>query len=202
MDKKVCKSCNEEKELGEFGSVNRKKKASGEEYIYYYPVCKRCTYKRDWEWKKNNRDKYNAIVKRTEKKNAEKRKAGRKQWRQENPDKIKEYANDYKQKQFKLTGKEWKACKLYFNNSCAYCGMTGLEAKEKYNKGLHKEHAINEGNNDLSNCVTSCTGCNSTKGKDDYTYWYTSENPIYNETRLEVIEKWLNEDHKEYIKNN
>jgi ribosomal protein L11 methylase PrmA len=78
--------------------------------------------------------------------------------------------------------------------------MSEEEAKNTYNKGLHKEHALNKGANDLSNCLVACTSCNSSKREKDYTEWYNEENENFTPERLEKINSWLNEDHKKYIK--
>ena len=66
--------------------------------------------------------------------------------------------------------------KKYFNNECAYCG---LPLSEHYftRKGVtklgdfHKEHVDHEGLNDLSNCVPSCSECNSEKNKKIFEKW-------------------------------
>jgi hypothetical protein len=77
--------------------------------------------------------------------------------------------------------------------------MSLEEHKEIFNQDLHKEHAINKGTNDLSNCVPSCYTCNSIKHDKDYIDWYTKNNPLYNEERLQLIEQWLNDEYKKYI---
>jgi len=64
------------------------------------------------------------------------------------------------------------------------------------------EHAINDGLNDLSNCVPSCRYCNSKKWAYDYTDWYTKELNFYSADRLNKIDRWLNEDYKIYIREN
>lgn len=206
---KVCKTCNERKEINEFYG-QKKQNAKGEEYIYYHSQCKECKLKemsenkdiyteRDKKYRKNNPIASRNASKNWRNKNKEKASADQKRWRQENKEKIKEYQEKYKSKQFKISTKQWKSCKEYFNNCCAYCGISEEKAKELFNKGLNKEHAINEGMNDLSNCVPSCTGCNSHKNKDDYTYWYTPDNTRYDVERYILIEKWLKEDYKNFI---
>lgn len=46
---------------------------------------------------------------------------------------------------FKLTETEWRNCKEYFNNECAYCGRTEDENLEIYGKLLIREHVENYG---------------------------------------------------------
>lgn len=141
--------------------------------------------KRDINWHKNNKERSKELYK---------------NWIKNNPDKVREYSYKHMNKIHDITEIEWKNCKVYFNYCCAYCGMTEEEARQEYNKGLHKEHAINEGENDLSNCIPSCTGCNSTKHTNDYMAWFTIDNPIFDKDKLEKINQWLNEDYKLYIR--
>ncbi|PHA03050.1 endonuclease [Bacillus pseudomycoides] len=207
MEIKNCSICNKEKELSEFYSQHKQSKTRGN-YTYYQPYCKECASRKSQTWNVNHRERAREIVAKVEnspegrikKRNRNKLyKDQRKQWLQNNPDKVKEYHQKYKDKMFEITNNQWTACKDYFNHSCAYCGMTEIEAQEKFNKGLHKEHATNNGDNDLSNCVTACTGCNSSKHKNDYTEWYISDNTIYDEERMKKIDKWLKEDYKKFI---
>jgi hypothetical protein len=210
---KVCKVCNEEKDTNEFyGQL--KKRANGEEYYYYNSYCKECAKVKSLKRHHTHKEEYNKRSKQWYAKNKtqvlEEKKvyildkkdqyaAVQKEWRGNNKDKTKVYADAYNVKKFKLKEKQWKSCKEYFNYCCAYCGITEIEAKETQGKNLNKEHAINLGNNDLSNCIPSCTSCNSSKNRNDYTDWYTPENPAYSTERYILIEKWLKEDHKKYI---
>jgi hypothetical protein len=208
---KVCSICNDEKELNEYYS-QKQKRANGIEVINYHPYCKECAKvkarkrhhenkedanKKSREWYWSHREEVLNYMPNYLKQPKYKQK--QKEWRQDNPNRVKEYGEKYKDKQFKLPTKQWKSCKEYFSNCCAYCGISELEAKNIQGKNLNKEHAFNLGSNDLSNCVPSCTSCNSSKHMDDYIEWYIESNPVYNMERLNKIEKWLNEDHKKYL---
>jgi hypothetical protein len=206
---KVCSICVKEKQLIEYYTIKNKRK-NGDITISYYPYCKECAKEKASKRQKENYPKIKEkrhenpypsrlVAKNYRKNHPEAFYAYTKQWQEEHPEKVKEYNTRYKDKKFKISRKQWDACKKYFNNSCAYCGISAKDAKEKYNKTLNKEHAFNNGANDITNCIPSCTGCNSLKSKQDYIDWYTPENPIYSEERFNAIEQWLNVDHKEYI---
>lgn len=103
-----------------------------------------------------------------------------------------------------LTKNEWENCKKYFNYRCAYCGLpieehyVAYKGKLRWND-FHKEHAINDGNDDLSNCLPSCRMCNSEKHTDDFDIWYNESNPKYDQERFNKIIQWLTEDYKKYF---
>jgi hypothetical protein len=117
------------------------------------------------------------------------------EWQRNNPEKIKEYQRDkFENRTHNISKKEWIYCKEYFNNTCAYCGMTLEEHKNKYNQDFHKEHAINKGSNGLDNCIPSCKICNGKKYIWSLGEWYNPNNPEYSEERLYKILNWLNND--------
>jgi uncharacterized protein YuzB (UPF0349 family) len=138
------------------------------------------------------------------------RKEGKvKQWQRDNKDKIKIYQEKRKQHgEHKINKKEWIACKEYFNNCCAYCGLSIEEHYINFQGEIrlgdfHKEHVNHTGANDLSNCVPSCKACNSSKHDFKFEDWYVESNQRFNKDRLDKIHKWLNEDWKLcYIENN
>jgi hypothetical protein len=213
IETKVCTRCNEEKELMNFYR-QEKIKPDGSKWIYHNPQCKDCVKLKSLERHHEHKEEYNKRSKQWYAKNKEQVLAEKKiyildkkdqysdvqkEWRLNNKNKTKEYNEKYKRKQFKLKTKQWNACKEYFNFCCAYCGITEKEAKEIQGKNLNKEHAYNLGNNDLSNCLPSCTSCNSSKHKNDFVDWYTPENPVYNDDRLKLIEQWLEVDYKKFI---
>jgi len=102
-----------------------------------------------------------------------------------------------------ITNQEWLNCKQYFENRCAYCGLL-LEDHYRIYRGksqktdFHKEHYINDGSNDLSNCLPSCGDCNNLKKKIDFEEWYIPDSPVFSQERLTKINKWLQEDYKQY----
>ncbi|MER2060879.1 MAG: HNH endonuclease [Niallia sp.] len=118
-----------------------------------------------------------------------------KRWQQTHPEVISEY-NKFRMmhKIHGITKEEWEKCKQYFNYSCAYCGMTEEKAYDVYRNKLHKEHVDHEGNNDISNCIPSCKGCNCSKHTSDMVDWFTGKKEIYNKDRLVKIFNWINGD--------
>ncbi|WP_412729342.1 HNH endonuclease [Cytobacillus praedii] len=94
-----------------------------------------------------------------------------------------------------MPGVEWVACKNYFNDSCAYCGLHIDEHFEEFNQDLHRDHVNHEGANDLSNCIPACKRCNGSKWKFELVEWYSEKNENYSIERLGRIHKWLNEDY-------
>lgn len=114
---------------------------------------------------------------------------------------MREYRIKRKEKSHDITATEWDNCKLYFNYSCAYCGMAEKEHKLKYKQQLHKEHVDPNGANDLRNCVPACKICNVKKHDSNFYNWYTHVIDGYTDTRKLTIERWLKEDYKNFIKN-
>jgi len=118
--------------------------------------------------------------------------------------KAKEYGNNRKPKTHRITEKEWIACKEYFKNEkggycCAYCGMTEDEHRNIFKKGLHREHVIFEGRNDIKNCVPACHNCNRSKDNKSLNNWYNSSNTNFTYERYHKIYQWLRYDYKKYI---
>lgn len=204
---KVCKVCNEEKHYGEY-YLQRKTDSKGNDYIYCPTRCRECDIKINYqrnldnieetrkyqrEWAADNPDRQEGLRIRNEKY----RKEGKqKKWRQNNTDKTKGYNQKRRTMKHEFGEKEWLSCKTYFNNACAYCGMTYEEHKSKYNKDLHREHVDCEGSNKLDNCVPACIPCNTKKRKRSLEEWYNNDNPRFNAVSLRKIGNWLNGDYK------
>lgn len=178
------------------------------QWIYYNPECKSCTKRRVKE-RRMNPDNYKKHVEQQRTRNllyevkkqkkkwrdSNKGRKNRKEWELTNKDKISEYNHNHLlHKEHEIADEEWEICKSFFNDSCAYCGITEEKAKELYNQRFHREHAINNGTNDITNCVPSCKRCNTSKWKNDYYDWYCEGNLVYSEDRLNKINKWLNEE--------
>lgn len=213
--KKQCNICMEIKESSEFYNQRRRSKKRGE-YIYYNPECKECTKQKAMKWKSNNREAvsksnfkytqkkdYKFMRRRIIKKYNDSGK--RKEWEISNSDKMKAYRLKNMNKEHQISNEEWEDCKQYFNHRCAYCGLAIEKHFVRHNGqtilgDFHREHAINKGENDLSNCIPSCESCNCEKYTSDYFDWYLTDNSRYSEERLNKITKWLNEDYKQYIK--
>lgn len=176
-----------------------------------HPYCKECEIKKNRKWAVDNPERKKISGRKYVPKKENQRRVSQKRrdtgkyqkWLKDNPDKLKEYGLKRMNKNHKINKREWKACKSYFNNCCAYCGLPIEQHKKKYNgilknMDLHKEHVNHEGANDLSNCVPACNFCNSSKKTHDMEKWYR-EQSFFSEEKLIKIYKWLNEDYKLYI---
>jgi 5-methylcytosine-specific restriction endonuclease McrA len=183
-----------------------------------FPYCKECAKFKTKKWQKDNSEIYYAGIEKRNKNLKESQKqimrnhakmqrlnGYQKLYRQNNKEKFKKYRYERQHKNHKISAKEWKACKEYFNNQCAYCGLP-IEEHYIIYKGerklgdFHKEHVIHNGKNDLSNCVPSCKSCNSQKWEYKFEDWYNENNSVYGTERLNKIYRWLNEDYKSCIK--
>lgn len=123
-------------------------------------------------------------------------------WQKENKKTTGDH-NRYRRmnKDHRITTEEWNNCLTYFNNSCAYCGISEKEAIKTQGQKLHKEHVDHDGANDLSNAVPSCKSCNSSKHTSDIDLWYVPERVnFYSKDKFNKIMNWIKSDHKEYIK--
>jgi len=227
IEEKQCRNCLEWLEMNKnnFGINNSNKDG-------FNHLCKKCQKKYNHEVYMKDRENRIAKSYQWEKEHPEQRKATRKKyyvteqvklknklvnqesrkrgvrlnWERSNPDKIKSYwqKRDVEKKHV-ISAKEWRACKTYFGNCCAYCGLhisnhyyTRLGVTK--NGDLHKDHVNNEGKNDLSNCVPACRICNSSKHDASLQKWYNINNPVFSTEREEKIFNWLNEEYKKHIK--
>jgi hypothetical protein len=179
-----------------------------------FPYCKRCNIKNSAMWQHKNPERKNASnnkynkkgiqMERHRKSEKRRRKNGLvKEWQRNNPEKIKQYRNNHNKHE--INEEEWLACKEYFNNSYAYCGLPLTKHWVKFRCKMilgdfHKDHVDHNGNDKLSNCVPSCKKCNSSKWKFKFEDWYNKDNEIFSMDRYGKIIKWINEDHKNYDK--
>lgn len=114
------------------------------------------------------------------------------EWRENNSGRLQSYrVNRGMHKQHEISETEWLECLDYFDDRCAYCGISEGEAYELYNQLLHKDHVEHNGANDITNCVPACKKCNSQKWEFELNEWYNSENPLYSKRRYNKIVKWL-----------
>ena len=80
---------------------------------------------------------------------------------------------------------EWKKCKSFFENTCAYCGR-GLN-------NLTQDHFIplsKGGDYTKHNILPSCRSCNSKKHDKDFYEWYKMQ-PNYSLEKVEKIEEYF-----------
>jgi hypothetical protein len=217
IEMKHCKKCDNDYPKTEEYFYKQKSNKCKSGY-YLQSQCKECTKKLYKNWRKKNPDKVKENCKRQASKEErkkyvrkyakEQRESGyQKEYQQKYPDKMKIYSQNHQHKEHNITEEEWKMCKEYFNNNCAYCGLPIEEHFMKYNgslrkSDLHKEHVDNNGSNDLSNCIPSCQSCNSQKWEFEFDKWYNENNPNFTQERYDKIIKWLNEDYIIYINYN
>ncbi|KAF6565308.1 HNH endonuclease [Paenibacillus sp. EKM202P] len=181
----------------------------------FNPYCKTCTKHKSSKWVKDNAETHRGykrterakeVSRLTKRKNDQKYRGGKsyQQWIKTNKSRLKEYREKRKSKKHDISQSEWRKCKEYFNNCCAYCGMPESDHfrkwKNEYKKSdFHKEHFDDTGVNDLSNCVPSCLNCNSSKWIHDFEKWYPQQ-PFFSDERLAKIKVWLEQDYRLYIK--
>jgi hypothetical protein len=218
IELKKCTDCKKELPATEDYFYKQKKTNKRLEIFYTLTsMCKDCVSRRSREYQKNNKgkrreyDKQKYIKNRDyiilrnrqyEKNNPEYAKNKLRKWQKNNRDKIKIYNQMQRSRSHDISESEWESCKAYFNNSCAYCGISEKDATETYNNRLHKEHIDCEGANDISNCVPACKHCNSSKWIYPLHEWYTESNESYTTDRYDRIIKWLNEDHLKFLEVN
>jgi hypothetical protein len=181
----------------------------------YHPYCKSCEIEKNMKRNYDNYDdmiksqiKYNKSPKRKsemrERAKQQREDGEQEQWRKDHPEKVREYTT-YRSmhKTHNITTKEWRDCKNYFNNTCAYCGLPIEKHYHTYAKKLIlfdfcKDHKDNKGANDLSNCIPACKSCNGKKWEFQFDEWYNKGNPVYFQKRYDKIIKWINEDYMLY----
>lgn len=179
----------------------------------FNPYCKTCNSIRSQKWQRDNPERYRKYIKwRNSTENVNFVKANRalskrkrlegkfKEYRDKNKEKFKQYQRNREKKKHDISDTQWNACKGYFNNECAYCGMSHKDHKEIIGQDLHREHVDDKGANDLSNCVPSCRECNSHKWIFSLEEWYNEANECFSKARLDKIHKWLNKDFKQFPK--
>lgn len=201
MDIKICNRCGKELPIIEF----YKNKANKDGY---YTHCKKCHCKYTQEWKESHKEiviennkKYN---KKYKAENKEETVIYGKKYREENREKVHKLnnnwcknnrdkcnINDHKYRAEKrnlsctLTIEQWQSVKLYFNNSCAYCGEKLPLAQEHFiSVNKHGEYTIN-------NIIPACKFCNSSKKDRDFFTWYPKQ-LYYSKIRETIILKYLN----------
>jgi hypothetical protein len=218
LEYKICTKCKKSlPATDEYFYLQKTKRKNGYKYVLK-SACKECERKDSYEdfqrirvenpeYRKGTRRKHYLkyrdeqiqYAKDWYKENAEEQKVYRFTYMRNNPDKLAQYRENHKHKIHKITEKEWLSCKQYFNFQCAYCGMSEKEHYELHNQQLSKEHVINEGNNDLSNCVPACKICNSEKSANDIDDWYNEQNLKYDVEKYNKIMEWLSADYLNYL---
>ena len=140
--------------------------------------------------KKKNKEK-NII-----KKNKEKCKKSIKEWRENNPDKVFNYANKRRSIEENqgdgISKDQWLEMMKFFDWRCAYSGIM----LNKDNRSIDHVVALNNGGlNEIWNCVPMYMPYNTSKHTRDMLEWYTQQE-YFSEERLNKIYEWI-----EYAKN-
>lgn len=156
------------------------------------------------EYRENNKEKRTIALKKWREENLDKVKENLKQYYEKNKEIILKYQSKYarenlekyrirsqKRKALKrtlpctLTIIQWKAIKLHFNNTCAYCGRELPLAQEHFialSKGGEYSH---------NNIIPACQSCNSSKHNADFFTWYP-QYKYYSKKREKFIISFLN----------
>lgn len=101
--------------------------------------------------------------------------------------------NKFKSVRCDLTAEQFKDTLLFFEHSCAYCGLSELEHFHLYKERLHFEHIIplsKEGAFTKNNIIPACRNCNSSKSNKSMEDFFT-RNSKFTETRLNKIKSFI-----------
>lgn len=189
----------------EYFYTNKTNKTDG-----YHPECKKCSIKKATKWQKDNPELYNEnAIKFNSQPKSEKiklywREKGKRQrdsgymteWRRNHPESCHEYTKAHRNHD--ITTSEYQSLLKVFDNSCAYCGMSEFEHREKFNQKLHNDHVDENGYNDLRNDVPACKSCNCGKHQSNVEEWFRKQE-FFNQERLDKINWWITEGYKSYI---
>lgn len=129
----------------------------------FYSVCRECENEYNKQYRKENPETYKVVHTITEQRRREK---------------SKNVISDF-------SSFDWKQCKHYFNNECAYCG--------RKLKNLTQDHFIplsKGGNYTKNNIIPACRNCNSQKHNKNFSTWY-KEQKFYSKKRENKIIKYL-----------
>lgn len=177
--------------------------------------CKRCDIKQAQQRSLENREKLLPYWINYYFEHKDRKREINQQWMQKHQDERSEYLAKYrKTKKYKLSSKksqenrklhktheltkiEWKSCKEYFDNCCAYCGKPIGQNFVKRRNVLKlfdfcKDHADNYGSNDITNCIPACDECNRKKKILPLFKFFEIHN--ITDDKINKIIKWLKED--------
>jgi len=149
------------------------------------------------QYYESNKERIAKQSKQYYKENREERLEYSKQYSKENRVRYRQHWQKYMMKKNELTCtltiKQWGKIKKYFNNSCAYCGMTEEEHYMIYGEQLHQDHFIplsKGGGYKVSNIIPACRSCNSSKHNNFFNDWYF-DYKHYNKERHDNITKYI-----------
>lgn len=200
--KKVCSKCKEEKELNTKNFCIRKSSKDG-----FDSECKLCKKKRDAERYQRKKKEILKEKKKYYEENKERIKVKRLDYYRKNREKCLKQSAEWDNKNpirrrinfgrsrgngGDLTVAEWIKCKEYFDDRCAYCGIS----EEACGERLHQEHVVpivRGGRYTCTNIVPSCRSCNSKKRNKKFEIWY-KKSDVYSKEREDKILSYLKEE--------
>jgi len=109
------------KKKPERGFNSECKKCTTQNTKNYFMKNKEIELEKRKKWKEENKNKNLSYMHKSYQRNKDFRREYLKEWHNKNPEKQKEYLNRHRKHDITIT--EWLACKKYFNNQCAYCGL-------------------------------------------------------------------------------
>lgn len=93
-----------------------------------------------------------------------------------------------------FTTSQWLECLKYFEDSCAYCGMTQDEHLIMYGHSIHQDHVVpvkKNGEYTKSNIIPSCGRCNQKKKTKDLPVFFQNNSFFTLERYLKIIDYLL-----------
>ena len=151
-----------------------------------------------------NKEELNLKRKKYVENNRDRLRIQKRQTKQNNKEKVLEYQRSYyknnkdiyridrmrrKSKKKGLTTnfkrEDWRKCKEFFNNTCAYCGNGELKLTQDHLAPLTKG-----GDYTVNNIIPACSSCNSQKNNKDFEKWYLPHDK-YSADRLDRILQYI-----------
>lgn len=177
MKRKICKKCNEEKEIWKFGKNKNAKDGLQSQ-------CKSCISENNRKYYNDNRE---SMIERSTR------------WQQNNKEAHRINANNSRAKNIGVEGKitleQWKECLKWFNYKCAYTG------KELTSDDMTIEHIspLSEGgDNYIWNVIPVSRSANSSKNSEDIVIWLR-EQKFWDLKRITKIDKWRGYAEEKYL---
>lgn len=181
----------------------------------YLSINKEHVYKNKKAWISKNKEKYKLQRKKDNAKyilkNRDKRNEYNKRWAREHRDimnknqllylktekgKITEKKRQYKRRCAKgsFTYEQWEDCKNFFDNKCAY---TGVSLTEETSTIDHIVPISKTGSNNIWNICPSINYANFSKNNSNMEEWYKKQD-YYSEERLNKIYNWMQYSKEKY----
>ena len=155
----------------------------------YYKDHKEKFAENEKRYRQNNKEHIEEHGRKYRQENKERISEHDKQWANENKDKRNSINNRYRARKRELastlTAKQWESIKLYFGDTCAYCGRA---------LPLEQEHFIplsKDGEYTHNNIIPSCRSCNIRKNNKNFSQWYPKQS-FFSKKREQKILKYLN----------